>query len=159
MPLLGRHSRQDELDFRSLAGLAVEMDAATQTVRNDVVGDMKAEPGASPIAARREERLERIAPDLGTHAAAIVGKNNFHVVLPGRLHLDVDGTSLAVRKGVGNRVEKEVGQHQSVRSRKAVDREIGFALDLEGKVLLSQTRPKAPDDLFGQITEIENALI
>jgi hypothetical protein len=55
-----RHSRQDELGFRSLAGFAVEMDAATQTVRDDVVDDMKAEPRASLIAARCEKRFERI---------------------------------------------------------------------------------------------------
>jgi hypothetical protein len=69
------------------------------------------------------------------------------------------GTSSAVRKGVGDRVEKEVGQHQPVRSRIAVDHQIGLALDLEGKIVLSQTGPEAPDDLLGQITEIENALI
>ena len=120
------------MDFRSLAGLAVELKAATQTVRNDVVDDMKTEAGASPIAARRKERIERIAPDLGAHAAAIVGKSNFHIVLPGRLHLDPDGASLAVRKGVGDRVEKQVGQHQPVRSGIAVDRQIRLALNLEG---------------------------
>ena len=60
---------------------------------------------------------------------------------------------------MGDRVEKEVGQHQPVRSRIAVDRQSGLALDLKGKVLLSQTRPKTLDDLFGQVAEIENALI
>ena len=108
-PRRRRRARQDQLDFRPLAGFAVEIEPATQTIRDDAVDDMQAKAGAALIAARREKRIERFSPDIETHAAAVVGKKNFDIVLAGRLHLDVDGTALAVGKGVRDRIEKEIG--------------------------------------------------
>jgi hypothetical protein len=98
------------------ARLAIETDPATQTIRYDVVDDMKAEADAALIAARREERIERLAPVAETHAAAIIGKENFNVAISDRLYLDVDGTTSAVKKCMCNRVEKEIGERLSVRS-------------------------------------------
>jgi hypothetical protein len=103
------HTRQDDLDFGSLAGSAIEIEPATQTIRDDTVDDVQAKASAALIAARREERIERLAPDGATHAAAIVGKPDFDIVIPRRQHLDVDGTFLVVGKRVRDRVEKEVG--------------------------------------------------
>ena len=45
---------------------------------------------AALIAAGREERIERTAPDIERHAAAIVGKNYLDIVLVGLPYLDVD---------------------------------------------------------------------
>src|SRR6266403_1861530 len=111
-----RHSRQDELDFRSLAGLAIEREPAAQTVRNDAVDDMQTQASIALIAPCREERIERFAPDVETHALAIVGKKNFDIVIPGRTNLDVDVASSAVGKPMRDRVEEEVGQHLSIGS-------------------------------------------
>jgi hypothetical protein len=77
---------------------------------------METEASTALVATRREERIERLTPHAVTHAATVVGKNNFDIVLPGRPHLDVDDTLLAVGKRVRDRVEEEVGQHLSVRS-------------------------------------------
>src|SRR5262245_8149400 len=85
-----RHARQDHFDFRPLAGLAVEAEPAAQTIDHDVVDDMQPEPGAAKIAAGREERIEGLAPDAGTHAAAIVGEQHLDLAVAERPHLDVD---------------------------------------------------------------------
>src|SRR5882672_8615126 len=69
-----RLPRQDQANFRSLAGLAFEMQPATQTIRHDGVDDMEAEAGAALIAAGGEERIEGFAPDIEAHPAAVVGK-------------------------------------------------------------------------------------
>src|SRR6202048_4682467 len=116
-----RRARQDHLDLRPLAGLAVEIEPATQIIGDDAVDDMQAEAGAA-LAARREERIERLAPDIETHAATVVGKKHFDIALAGRLHPDVDGTSLAVGKRLRDRIENEIGQHLSVGPRMAVHR-------------------------------------
>ncbi len=104
----GCHPRQEELDFRSLAGLTIEIEPSTQTIRDDAVDNMQAEARAALIAPCREERIERFTPDTATHAATIVGKKNLDNVVSRGLHLDVDGTSLVVGKRVLDRVEKEI---------------------------------------------------
>ena len=138
---LARHLRQDELNSRSLAGFAIEMQPAAQTIRNDGVDDVQAEAGAASISARREERIERPVPDIEAHAAAIIGKDDFDIVRPGCLHLDLDGTSLAVGKRMRDRVEEEDRQHLSVWSGIAVNREIGLAFDVEDQSGERQARP------------------
>src|SRR5262245_9404988 len=67
-----RHPRQDELDSRPGARLAVETDPATQALGHDAVNDMQPEAGATLVAARREKRIECLPPDAGVHAAAII---------------------------------------------------------------------------------------
>ncbi len=42
--LCWRHAGKDQLDFRSLAGFAIEIDPATQTIRDDVVDDRRPRP-------------------------------------------------------------------------------------------------------------------
>ena len=81
----GRYSRQNELDSRSLAGLAIEMEPSSQMIRDDGMGEMQAEAGAAVIAACREEGNEGIAPDIKAHATAIVRKKDVDCVIPGRL--------------------------------------------------------------------------
>src|SRR5258706_16313593 len=106
-----RHAWQDNLDFRSPAGLAIEIEPAAQTIRHDGVDHMKAETGAASIATGREKWVERLSPDIETHAAAVVGEQNFDMVISRRLDLDVDGTRLVIGERVRNGVEEEVGQH------------------------------------------------
>ena len=76
------HARQDESDFRSFAGLAIESEPAAQTIRDDAIDNMQAEARATLIAPRREERIERLTPDTVIHAAAVVGKKNLDIVIP-----------------------------------------------------------------------------
>ena len=99
------------------------------------------------------------APDLRAHAAAVVGKKDIDCIVSGGLDFDVDGTSLAIRKRVSDRIKEEVSQQLSVWSRVAVHFQTGLAIDVQRQALLSEARPQAHNDLFGQIAEIENPLI
>ena len=129
-------SRQYQLDFRSLAGCAIEGETAAQTVRNNVVHHMQTEAGTSAIAAGCEEGVERLASDVWTHAAAIVEKNDFDIAIFRPVAHYVDGSFLAIGKSMGDRIEEEVGENLSVRSRIAVHQQIGLALDIEHQTSL-----------------------
>src|SRR6516165_9436918 len=111
------------------------------------------------MVARREERIEGLTPDLGAHAGTIVGKQNFDAVLPGCAHLDGDGTFLAVRKSVQDRIEDEDRQQLSARSGITVYQQIGLALDVERQIALSQAWPETREDLPREIAEVKGALI
>ena len=63
----------------------------------------------------------------------------------------------AVRKGVRDRIEKQIGQHLAIGPGITVHGEIGLALDIERQIVLSQSRPQAHDDLLGQVAEVEAA--
>jgi hypothetical protein len=102
-------SRQKQMDFGSLAGLASQLEPAAKTVRDHVVNDMEAKTRTALIAARCEEWVERVASDVGTHTAAVVGKKNFDTVVPERPHLYGDGASVVFRKRVSDRVQEQVG--------------------------------------------------
>ena len=78
-----RNARQDDLDSRARARRGIESEPSAQTGSHDTVDDMQTKPGAALIAAGREERIERTAPDIKGHAAAIVGKNDLDIVLAG----------------------------------------------------------------------------
>ena len=91
---------QNDLKFRPRARRTLKIEPAAQTVRHDVVEDMQAKAWAAEIVTRREEWFEGLPPDLGAHAAAIVGKQNFNAVLPRCPRLDGHSIFLAVRKGV-----------------------------------------------------------
>ena len=80
------------------------MEPATQEICNDGMDNMQAEAGAGPIATRREERIEGIALDIEAHAAIVVGKQHINRVVAGCLNHDVDGTCLAIGKGMRDRV-------------------------------------------------------
>jgi len=69
---------------------------------------MQAEARAAFVAPRREERIERFAPDIVAHTAAVVEKRNLDAFIPVRLHVDVNGTCLGLGKRVHERVEKEI---------------------------------------------------
>jgi hypothetical protein len=86
-------SRQEDLEFCPFARLAIETDPATQTIRDDVVDDMEAVASAALVSARREERIERLAPDIEAHATAIIGKENFKTRNDGK-------TSLTLKLGI-----------------------------------------------------------
>jgi hypothetical protein len=146
------------MDSRSLAGLAIEIEAATQAIRHDIVDNMQVEAGAALVAARREEWIKRLTPDIDTHSAAIVGKENFDIVIPRRPDFDIDRASGAVGKRMGNRVEEEIGQHLPVWPGIAVHRHIGLALDKD-QILFSQAQPQTHGHLPCQVAEIEDALV
>src|SRR5207237_10900190 len=107
----------------------------------------------------REERIEGLAPDIEAHAATVVRKTNLNAISADGPDLDVDETCLAVGKGMQGRIEEEIGQHLPVRAGIAVHRQIGGTFDGEGEILLSQPRTQAHDDLFGQIAQIEGAMV
>ena len=67
----GSHPREDELDFRSFAGFAIEIEPTTQTIHDIAVYDMQAKASAALVAACCKERIERLAPDIRSHRAAI----------------------------------------------------------------------------------------
>ena len=50
---------------------------------------MEAEADTALIPASGKERIEGFAPDIETHAATIVGKADFDIVVPECLHPDV----------------------------------------------------------------------
>jgi hypothetical protein len=92
---------------------------------------MQAKACTTEMAARRVEWIEGLTPDVGAHAATVVGKQNFDAVLPGCPHLDGDGTFLAIRKSVHDRIEEEDRKELPVRSGITVYQQIGLALDIE----------------------------
>ena len=96
---------QNDLKFRPRARRTVKIEPTAQTVCHDVVEDMQAKACTAQMVARREEWIEGLTPDLGAHAATIVGKQNFDAVLPRCAHFDRDGTFLTVRESVLDRIE------------------------------------------------------
>src|SRR6478735_8887296 len=104
-----RDPGQDDLDARTSARFGIEVEPATQTVSHDTVDDVQSQPGAAVIAARREKRVERAAPDVERHPATIVGKNDFKIILAGLPDPDIDRALLAVRKSMRHRVEEQIG--------------------------------------------------
>ena len=82
------------------------MNASAQPARDDAVDDVQSKPGAALAAPRREKRIERPAPDIGAHAAAVIGKLHFDVIIAGFLDLDMHLASLAAGKRMRDRVER-----------------------------------------------------
>ncbi len=68
------HARQNQPDFRALAGLAIEMEQPSEPVGDDVMDDMEAETNAAAVAAGGEEWIEGLTPHVEAHTAAVVGK-------------------------------------------------------------------------------------
>jgi hypothetical protein len=153
------HTGQDQLNSRSPAGFGIKTEPPAQTIRDDSVDDVEAQTSTALIPAGREERIEGFAPNIEAHTAAVVRKNNFNIIMSGGLDLDIHTAASAVRERMHDRVEEEVGQHLPVRAGITVHRQIGLAIDGEGKISLSQARTQTHDDLLGQITEIEDTLI
>src|SRR5258707_15857599 len=141
--------RQDDLDSCAAAGLGIEVETSAQTVGHDTVDNVQAEPSAALIAPRREEWIERAAPDIERHAAAVVGKNDFDIVLARLPYLNIDRARLAVGKRVRHRIEEQLGEYLSVGPGITVHDEVGLAVDGERQIVLSQARPQAHHDLLG----------
>src|ERR1700749_2927008 len=64
-----RRARQDHLDARAAARHRIEIEPPPETVGDDAVDDVQAEPGAALIPAGCEERIEGPAPHVQRHAA------------------------------------------------------------------------------------------
>ena len=107
----------------------MKIEAAAKAISNDAVNDVQAQASAL-IASCREERIKRLVPDIEAHAAAVVEKENFEVVAPGRPNLDVNCAFRAVGKSVPNRVEEEIGQHLAIWPGIAIHRQVRFTLDI-----------------------------
>src|SRR5581483_3215116 len=126
--------------------LAVDRDRAAMLLRDDVVADREAEPGAFAGRLGREEGLEQLVADLSRDAGAVVA------------HLDLDRGAVVMRRdaedrpkpglaigagalvggveAVAEEVEEHPGdvlRHQLERFRRRV--EIAFERDVEGLVL------------------------
>jgi hypothetical protein len=52
-----RYTRQNKLNFRSLSGLALELELATQAICDDIVDDMKAGASAALVASASSEKV------------------------------------------------------------------------------------------------------
>ena len=65
-------ARQADGEFGELADFAVDRDRAAMLLRDDVVADRQAEPGALAGRLGREERLEQLVADLRRDADAVV---------------------------------------------------------------------------------------
>ena len=61
----------------------------------------------------------------------------------------------AVREGVNDAVEEQVGQHLAVGARIAVHHDAGRHVDGQHDLRLLQHRPQAGDDLLGRLLEVE----
>ena len=93
------------------------------------------------------------------HPAAIVLEQDLHVVVASLLNLDVDTAGIAVREGVRDRVEEQVGQHLAVGTGKAVHGQVRLAVDRQRQVLLAHPRLQTHHHLLGQVGEIERPLV
>ena len=129
---------QNDLKFRPRARRTVKIEPTAQTVRHDVVEDMQAKACTAEMAARRVEWIEGVTPDVGAHAATIVGKQNFDAVLSGCPDLDGHGTFVAIRKSVHDRIDEEDRKQLPARSGITVYRQIGLGLDVEPTVIFPE---------------------
>ena len=102
---------------------------------------MQAETGPTCIAARREEGIECLASDLRTHAAAIIRKDNFNVVLVELPSLDINCPRSTVGERVSGRIEKQIGKYLTVWSWIAIHCNIGLALNVKGGAKPMKGRP------------------
>ena len=150
------HAGQDQLNSCSLAGFAIKMEPAAQTIRDDGMDDVETQTSTALIPAGCEKWIEGFASDIKAHAASVVYEENFNVIMSGRPNLDIHAAALTVGERMRDRIEEEIGQHLPIRARITVHRQIGLTFDGEGEILLSKTRVQAHDDLFGQITEIKD---
>src|SRR5882672_3739105 len=76
-----RDTRQQDLDSGTAARLGIEVEPAAEAIGHDAVDDMQAEPGAALIPARGEKRIESASAHIEAHAAAIVGEDDFEIIL------------------------------------------------------------------------------
>ena len=78
-PLVREHlARQGDDEFGERIDLAIDGDRAAMLLRDDVVGDRQAKPGALAGWLGGEERLEQFIPDLGRNTGAVVPHADFH---------------------------------------------------------------------------------
>src|SRR5450755_1152137 len=153
-----RFARHDDADLRSRARSSFQIDPATHTIGHDVVDDVQSEAGAALVAPGREKGVEHLAPDLRAHAAAVVRKQHFNIVLARHPRCDLDGSTCAVWKGLNRRIEDQVGEYLAIRAGIAVHGEIGLAFDVD-RQLTSQPEPQSFDNLFGHLAEIKVSAI
>src|SRR4051812_11481977 len=123
------YARQHDADARSRARLALQHDSAAEMAGDNAVDDVQSQPRATLVAAGGEERIERLAPDILAHAAAVIGKNDLDVVVVIGPRRDAYGAGAAVGKGVGDRIEEQVGQHLTIGSGKTVHHQAGLAIE------------------------------
>src|SRR5262249_10889975 len=82
-------ARQADCEFGELAGPAVDSNRAAMPLRDDVVADRQAQPGALAGRLCREEGLEEFVPELGCDAGAIVAHPDLDLLAElARRHLE-----------------------------------------------------------------------
>ena len=133
----------------------MEIEAATQTIGYDAVDDVQAKSGTAFVTAGREKRIERLASDIRTHAATVVGEDYLDLARAGGAGLDVNHSRLCIRECMSDRIEEEMGQHLPERSGIAIHGKIRLALNIQADAVLWQRRLQTDSQLLGQIAEIE----
>src|SRR5262249_32416098 len=115
----GRNAGEGDAKPCTPAEPRFEGQSAAELLGHQIEGDVQAEAGSALAAASGEERVERATLDLLAHAHAVVGHEDIHVIadLP---RLDDDAAGAAVRKGMDDAVEKQVGQDLAIGARIAV---------------------------------------
>ena len=154
-----RRPWQSHLNARSGARFALQVEPATQPIRDDVVDDVEPEPGCTVKATGREERIERQAFDLRRHAAAIIVHGQLDLIGTGRAYPDIDGSVEPVRECVRKGIDDEMGQDLSERPWVAVDHKTGLAVKVECDRVILQVPCEMRQDLLGQCARIEAAPI
>ena len=102
---------------------------------------MKPEPGTAFVAARGEERVERLPLHLRRHSCTVIGKNKLDIVMAARPGRDRDRPGAAVGKSVVSGVEDKVSQDLSIRSRIAVNGEAFGYIEDKVDLCLLEHRP------------------
>ena len=137
-------------------------------LRDDVVGDRQAEPGALAGRLGGEERLEQLVPDVGRNAGAVVAHADFHRVAElasGDLQRRLEPGASAVPRALVGRVEpvaEQVQQHPRHVLRVDLDRrdavaEIAFQRDVEALILRARAVIGEVQRLIDQRVEIDRA--
>src|SRR5215831_17372767 len=145
-----RGLRQNELNARAGAGLTFELQPAAKAFRYDVVDGVQAKPGRTQMAAGGEERVKGLSPDLRSHAAAIIGKQKLDVTGPRRAQRNIDAALSGAGECMHDRIDGEIGQHLTERSRVAVHHEARLALQIDGDIALAKLTRMMRKHLFDE---------
>ena len=118
------HDRQGQVDgeARPVAEPALDVDAALQLGRDEVVDDVQAEPRAAAVAAVVKNGSKIFAEMLGRDAAAVIGEGDADHARSERRGGDRQTARSPGRIGVDDRVHDEVGEDLREAARISVER-------------------------------------
>jgi hypothetical protein len=149
------HSRHDQLNGRTCAGLAFEPKLPSQSIHDDAVDDMQTKTTRAIMPARGEKRIEGAPLHVGCHATAVVGEHNFYMLTPRRANRDLDVPLSPAGEGMRDRIDGEIGQGLTEWPGVAVHDKIRFASEAERNVALLQLPRKLGENLPRQFACVE----